>query len=508
MSGAASIGLDLGAGKCCVACVRAGAVKVLPNAYEKKTTPSFVAFTGTCSLVGIDATNQARSNATNTVYGVKTILGRSYWDPVVQKYASYSPVKVVDDGGKPAMEVEYRGDMLRVTPEVVAAMQLLKMRQEAEVQVGDIGGAVVAVPATYSNRQREALVAACKIAGLPLLDLICETTATALAYWHNRGSSVAQQTILVFDMGATKLDVSVIKICNKEIKALAVSGDDSYGGDNLDQELMTLVNEDFINENSKSLLDKPSSKLRLKLACEILKKNLTLLQSFEHNEDNILGELPLKIDVQRKQFQLLFAQNLSTKFTKILNSVLYDAGLTKDQIDEVVVVGGSSRVPFISDFLKIYFGEKNLNMTVNADESVARGAAIRADQLNGNDPTHVAISEMVQDPVREISLLATEFQKYLVATPDMKFTVILRELNNNKVIQEKITSYTLGRHLVFEANTSVFPKNEENDIVEKKSENNFHLDSEFKEMMNQLEQFEFDRITVEKDAKERVSGNR
>ncbi|KAA0201654.1 hypothetical protein HAZT_HAZT004044 [Hyalella azteca] len=501
MSGAASIGLDLGAGKCCVASVRAGAVTVLPNAHGDKTTPSFVAFTDSRSLVGSDARDQAALNATNTVYGVKTILGRSFRDPVVQNYVSYNPVKVVDDGGKPVMEVEYRGGSLHVAPELVAAMQLLKMRQEAKIQVGDIGGVVVAVPASYSNTQREALVAACQIAGLPLLDLISETTATALAYWHNRGPSVAQQTILVFDMGATKLDVSVIQVGEKEIRVLAVCGDDSFGGENFDQELMTFVDYDFEDKHSKSLLDKPRSKLRLKLACENLKKKLTLLQSFWLNEDNIQGELPLNIFVQRKQFQRLFVKILSMKLDTILGSVLQDAGLTKDQIDEVVVVGGSSRVPFISDFLQTYFGRNTLNKTVNADESVACGAAIRADQLNDNDTTQViAISEMVQDPVRETSLQAAGFKKYLVATPGMKCDVIRRELNNNNAIAVK-SSYTLGSHGVFDAVTSVFYQNVENEIVEGKLENKFRKDLEITEMKKQLNQFEFDRITVENDSK-------
>ncbi|KAA0203772.1 hypothetical protein HAZT_HAZT004025 [Hyalella azteca] len=435
MSGAASIGLDLGAGKCCVASVRAGAVTVLPNAHGDKTTPSFVAFTDSRSLVGSDARDQAALNATNTVYGVKTILGRSFRDPVVQNYASYSPVKVVDDGGKPVMEVEYRSGRVHVAPELVAAMQLLKMRQEAEVQVGDIGGAVVAVPASYSNTQREALVAACQIAGLPLLDLISETTATALAYWHNRGPSVAQQTILVFDMGATKLDVSVIKICEKEITILAVCGSDLFCGNYLDQKLMEDLNDKFYDIHKIRLLDHPKATMRLKLACEELKMKLTLLKSNRIQIDNFIGDLDLDFVVTRRQFEKHIADH--SIINTILNSVLQDAGLSTKDVDEVVVTGGSTRVPSVQLSLKKYFNGRRLNKTVNADESVACGAAVLAHMLSGNKHMF-QLSDIIQYPSL-MPLKKNGFHRYTKPCSKMKITK--RRKIGNRVIEEIERSY-------------------------------------------------------------------
>ncbi|KAA0201653.1 hypothetical protein HAZT_HAZT004045, partial [Hyalella azteca] len=463
MSGAASIGLDLGAGKCCVASVRAGAVTVLPNAHGDKTTPSFVAFTDSRSLVGSDARDQAALNATNTVYGVKTILGRSFRDPVVQNYASYSPVKVVDDGGKPVMDVEYRGGSLRVAPELVAAMQLLKMRQEAEVQIGDIEGVVVAVPASYCNRQREALVAACQIAGLPLLDLISETTATALAYWHNRAPSVAQQTILVFDMGANKVDVSVVKVGQDEISVLAVCGFAASSGSHVDQALMKYVDDKFYDTHGVRLLDNPRATMRLKMACEELKKKLTLLDAHKIQQDSILRDLCLDLKVSRRELDTLCCQTFTQEMNAVLKTVMRNAKLNKDQIDEVVVVGGSSRVPFVEAALKKYFDGKSLNRTVNADECAAIGAAIMANNLIKEDrSSSVVINELIQDPTSCNVEIQIKLHKYLPLKPNL--TIICETSGTcGDLIEERIRwSYALDSFGIFKIEKQfIKPFNEE-----------------------------------------------
>ncbi|KAF2345568.1 Heat shock protein 70 family [Trinorchestia longiramus] len=201
-----TIGIDLGASKCCVASFHNGKLTVLSNARGEKTTPSFVAFNESRSLVGGCAKDQASTNPSNTVYGVKSILGRPFNDPVVRNFAQFSTVQMTNNRGQPAMKVEYRGRTHSLSPLLIAALQLLNMKQEAEVHVGPVEGAVVSVPAYFGNSQREAIVAACQIAGLELLELVSEPTATALTYRENRSHKDAE-TIMVFDMGAAKLDL-------------------------------------------------------------------------------------------------------------------------------------------------------------------------------------------------------------------------------------------------------------------------------------------------------------
>ncbi|KAF2348627.1 Heat shock protein 70 family [Trinorchestia longiramus] len=394
-----TIGIDLGASKCCVASFHNGKLTVLSNARGEKTTPSFVAFNESRSLVGGCAKDQASTNPSNTVYGIKSILGRPFNDPVVRNYTQFSTCRMIKDKNGPLIEVNHRNSTLRISPELLAAMQILNMKQEAEVHAGPVEGAVVSVPAYFGNSQREAIVAACQIAGLELLELVSEPTATALTYRENRSHKDAE-TIMVFDMGAAKLDVAVIRVSEEEIKVLAVCGDDAFGGDNLDQYLMKFLDDQFFATNGKRLLDNPRSKMRLKMACEEVKKKLSLLTSSKVHQDSILGDLDLDIPITRSQFEDLFASKFSKKLTSILNSVLSSAKQTKDQIDEIVVVGGCARVPLVQSILKQFFNREKLNKTVNADECVANGAALLANDLKrGIKAREIGIIEMIQDPL-------------------------------------------------------------------------------------------------------------
>ncbi|KAA0198441.1 hypothetical protein HAZT_HAZT005729 [Hyalella azteca] len=441
-----TIGIDFGTAKCCVATVRNNKAEVLPNARGDRTTPSWVAFNDVQYLVGGEAKDQALHNPRNSIYGVKNILGRACEDERAVSYRKmYAPI-MTKDGNRPMITIHRKGDVLKLRPELVAAMLLLRMKQEAEAALGEIGGAVVSVPVYATNAQREAIVTACKIADLELLDLISEPTATALVYRENLKGSIDETTatslaskdnlkgpinepnastlpntknknrlephnVLVFDMGAGKLDASLISVSEEEVRVLAASGDEALGGDHLDWKLLDKIEKIANLKFKDNEPNAPRDLLRRKFSCEKIKLNLTLLKDTQVTSDDLgIDHMEFKHKLTRNQFEETFSGFLDEKLKAILSHLIKKANIFKAEVKNVIVVGGSSRIPRVQQIIMDFFGTANLNMTVNADEAIAEGAALWAHELasqsvhpqdiseSSGHPTCFNLRDLVPDP--------------------------------------------------------------------------------------------------------------
>ena len=384
------IGIDLGTTYSCVAVWRNGEVEVLQNAEGERTTPSWVSFDSEGNrLVGDPAMRQAAMNPKNTLFNIKRIIGRQFEEcgEEIKRF----PFTVLDGpGGKPLIQVEATpGEIRQFAPEQISAMVLEKMKTTAEAALNcPITKAVVTVPAYFNDAQRRLTKDAGTIAGLDVLRIINEPTAAALAYGLDKkgvhGASAAPakaQTILVFDLGGGTFDVSLLKIDGGVFEVLSTSGDTHLGGEDFDSVLTDWVigeerrkrGEDLFEGNDKAVR-------RLRTACERAKRQLS--SSLSASIELSIGEHELSVELTRARFDKL----LETTFQRCMESVkrcLTDAKLAKEAVDEIVLVGGSTRVPRVQAILSEFFGGKALNKSVHPDEAVAYGAAVQGAILAG-----------------------------------------------------------------------------------------------------------------------------
>jgi heat shock protein 1/8 len=383
------IGIDLGTTYSCVAVWRNGEAEVLMNSEGERTTPSWVSFDAEGNrLVGDPAMRSAAGNPKNTLFNIKRIIGRQFseCDEEIKRF----PFTVLEGaGGKPVIKVEVAaGEEREFLPEQISAMVLEKMKTTAEAALGcAITKAVVTVPAYFNDAQRRLTKDAGTIAGLDVLRIINEPTAAALAYGldkkNTKGDAAkpSSQTILVFDLGGGTFDVSLLKIEDGVFEVLATSGDTHLGGEDFDSILSDWViaeerrkrGEDIFGDNAKSLR-------RLRTACERAKRQLS--SSLSATIELSVGETELAIELTRARFDKL----LETTFQRCMESVkrcLTDAKLPKEAVDEIVLVGGSTRVPRVQQILSEFFGGKALNKSVHPDEAVAYGAAVQGAILAG-----------------------------------------------------------------------------------------------------------------------------
>ncbi|KAA0191445.1 hypothetical protein HAZT_HAZT004041, partial [Hyalella azteca] len=402
MSGAASIGLDLGAGKCCVASVRAGAVKVLPNAYGDKTTPSFVAFTDSRSLVGRNARDQATFNAANTVYGVKTVLGRRfdknqkresfysnyvgtkserrpYSDEEEVTVLPYLPVFSSTVDGLLVFEVEYRNEKVRLRPEEITALLIAKMKSDAENHLrSEVTNAVITVPVNFGNAPRQATLDAALIAGLESVTLINSTTAAAIAYWDHRPRE--KDCVAVVDFGANSLNLSIVSMDNGALQVQEAFGSSTVGGNFIDMCMMQTVIKKFEDQHHQSFEESPKALMRIRTATEKLKDNLTLLSSSVIQVDSMSNDIDFTSTFTRREMEVA-CQNQLLNLANALHQLTQSESWTK--VRTVVLVGGSTRIPAVEKLIAKTLG-KSLDTSLNKDEAIACGAAIRADEFSGS----------------------------------------------------------------------------------------------------------------------------
>jgi len=390
------IGIDLGTTYSCVGFWQNGRVEICANDMGNRITPSYVAFLPDGSrLIGDAAKNQASQNPQNTVYDAKRLIGRKYSDRSVQEDAKHFPFKVAPaDDGTPRVEVQMGASqgLKRLTPEEISAMVLTKMKETAEAFLGEpVEHAVVTVPAYFNDAQRQATKDAGTIAGLKIERVINEPTAAAIAYGLEKTSAKdgKEEHVLVFDLGGGTFDVTLLTIDGGVFEVRATSGDTHLGGEDFDQRLMDYCIGQFKRQHPKEGLALSSDKRalqRLRKQCEACKRALSSAQSARVDVEAIRNGLDLSVMVTRAKFEELNA-DLFKRTLAPVDQVLSDAQIDKSKVDQVVLVGGSTRIPKIQAMLSTYFDGKPLNVRINPDEAVAYGAAVQAGILSGAQDT-------------------------------------------------------------------------------------------------------------------------
>ncbi|HCZ00336.1 MAG: molecular chaperone DnaK [Rhodobacterales bacterium RIFCSPHIGHO2_02_FULL_62_130] len=377
------IGIDLGTTNSCVAIMDGSQPRIIENAEGARTTPSIVAFTETERLVGQAAKRQAVTNASNTIFAVKRLIGRRHDDPVIIKDQKNMPYKIVNGGSGDAW-VEVRGE--KYSPSQVSAFILQKMKETAESYLGEtVTQAVITVPAYFNDAQRQATKDAGRIAGLEVLRIINEPTAAALAYGLDRKES---KTIAVYDLGGGTFDITILEIDDGLFEVKSTNGDTFLGGEDFDMRIVNYLADEFKKEHGVDLsLDKMALQ-RLKEAAEKAKIELSSSSQTEINQpfismDKNTGQpLHLVVKLTRAKLESL-VDDLIKKSIKPCAAALKDAGLSVGDIDEVVLVGGMTRMPRVIEEVTKFFG-KEPHKGVNPDEVVAAGAAIQAGVLQGD----------------------------------------------------------------------------------------------------------------------------
>ncbi|KAI9451252.1 heat shock protein 70 [Lactarius psammicola] len=380
------IGIDLGTTYSCVAVQRGGRVEIIANDQGHRITPSWVAFTDEERLIGDSAKNAFHSNPTNTVFDAKRLIGRKIGEPDLQRDIKHWPFKVVDKTGKPAVQVQYRGEARDFTPEEISAMILGKMKETAEAYLGKkVTHAVVTVPAYFNDAQRQATKDAGIIAGLQVLRIINEPTAAAIAYGLDKKSK-SESRIIVYDLGGGTFDVSLLSIDDGVFEVLATAGDTHLGGEDFDNRVI----EYFVKQYKKKTGTDVSTNLRalgkLKREVEKAKRTLSSQQSTRLEIESFEDGNDFSETLTRAKFEELNL-DLFRKTMKPVEQVLKDAGVKKEEIDEVVLVGGSTRIPKVQQLLKEFFGGKEPSKGINPDEAVAYGAAVQGGILSGEEGT-------------------------------------------------------------------------------------------------------------------------
>ena len=330
------------------------------------------------------AKNQAAQNPKNTIYDSKRLIGRLYNDKIAQSDIKQFPFKTIDKGNnKPAFEVEYKGENKQFLPEEIGSMILVKMKETAEAYLGhEVTKAVITVPAYFNDAQRAATKDAGTIAGLEVLRIINEPTAAAIAYGLDKQSSV-EKNVLIFDLGGGTFDVSILSIEDGVFEVKATAGDTHLGGEDFDDRLVNHFVQEFKRKNKKDISENPRSMRRLRTACERAKRTLSTSSQTTVEIDSLFEGIDFFSSLTRARFEEL-CMDLFRKTMEPVEKVLKDSKISKNNIYEVVLVGGSTRIPKVQQLLSEFFNGKELSKSINPDEAVAYGAAVQAAILTGN----------------------------------------------------------------------------------------------------------------------------
>jgi heat shock protein 1/8 len=373
------IGIDLGTTYSCVAIMKNNAVEIIANDQGNRTTPSYVAFTDTERLIGEAAKNQAAMNPQNTVFDAKRLIGREFGDPTVQADMKLWPFKVMKQTGdnKPMIEVTFQGQPKRFSAEEIAAMLLTKMKTTAEAYLGEsVHNAVITVPAYFNDQQRQATKDAGVIAGLNVLRIINEPTAAAIAY--GLGKKSEQETnVLIFDLGGGTFDVSLLCLDGGVFEVRATAGDTHLGGEDFDQSMMDHFCKEFQRKHNKNICTSDRALRRLRTACERAKRTLSSSTKANIEIDSLFEGVDFNSSITRARFEDLCGEYFKSTMIPV-EKVLKDAGMAKSEIHEVVLVGGSTRIPKIKQLIREFFNGKEPCVSINPDEAVAYGAAVQA----------------------------------------------------------------------------------------------------------------------------------
>jgi len=401
-SGGKAVGIDLGTTYSCVAYYSNDKIEIIANDQGNRTTPSFVGFTDTERLIGDAAKNQVAMNPHNTVFDAKRLIGRKFNDSEVQADMKHFPFKVVDKNGKPAIQVEFKGETKTFTPEEISAMVLTKMRETAESFLGgQVNNAVVTVPAYFNDSQRQATKDAGLIAGLNVLRIINEPTAAAIAYGLDKKAD-GERNVLIFDLGGGTFDVSLLTIEEGIFEVKSTAGDTHLGGEDFDNRLVNHFVNEFKRKHKKDLSTNARALRRLRTACERAKRTLSSSAQTSIEIDSLYEGIDFYTSITRARFEEL-CQDLFRSTIQPVDRVLTDAKIDKSQVHEIVLVGGSTRIPRIQKLISDYFNGKEPNKSINPDEAVAYGAAVQAAILSG-DTSSKSTNEILLLDVAPLSL--------------------------------------------------------------------------------------------------------
>eukprot|EP01038_Epipyxis_sp_PR26KG_P009233 gene9233-12447_t len=379
------IGIDLGTTYSCVAVWKNGRVEICPNEQGNRITPSYVAWSGDGQrMVGDAAKNQAASNPQNTIFDVKRLIGRKYSDSSVQRDSKLLPYKIaMEKGDKPMVEVEIGSERKVFAPEEISAMILRKMKETAESFLGEsVQHAVVTVPAYFNDAQRQATKDAGVIAGLKVERVLNEPTAAAIAYGLDNGKS-KEENILVFDLGGGTFDVTLLTIDNGVFEVKSTAGDTHLGGEDFDQRMMDYCISQFKKKHNQDPSNDIKAIARIRRACESAKRTLSTQKSAQIEIESLYQGIDFSLTFTRAKFEELNL-DLFKKTIAPVKQVLQDANMDKKSVHQVVLVGGSTRIPKVQEMLSEFFDGKELNKEINPDEAVAYGAAVQGAILSGS----------------------------------------------------------------------------------------------------------------------------
>ncbi|XXG81201.1 hypothetical protein AAC387_Pa09g1896 [Persea americana] len=397
-----AIGIDLGTTYSCVAVWRNNQIEIMANDQGNRTTPSWVAFTETQRYIGEGAQKQAFKNYKNTVFDVKRLIGRRFRDDPVQRMLNNWPFEVISgEGDKPMIVVQFKGERKEFCPEQISSFVLRKMVDTAEALLGHtIKDVVVTIPAYFNDQQRQATIDAGRLARLTVLAIINEPTAAAMAYNFHKKSN-RQSVVLIFDLGGGTFDVTIAKVIKGDIKVVATHGDTNLGGMDFDNNMMDYVIEEFKrkhdNEMQMDIRKNPRALGKLRAECEKAKRALSVNLQTDIDIDSLHEGIDFSITITRAKFEYL-NKDLFKKCIHTVDECLKEKHMDKSEVDDIVLVGGSTKIPMIQSMLQYFFNGKVLSKVINPDEAVAYGAALKAAYLSNNK-----VQDMVLQDVTPLS---------------------------------------------------------------------------------------------------------
>jgi heat shock 70kDa protein 1/2/6/8 len=396
-----AIGIDLGTTYSCVGVYKNGSVDIIANEQGSRTTPSYVSFGEKERLIGNSAKNTASQNPENTVYDAKRLIGREWNDPVLQKDLKHLSYQTINQKGKIKIKVNYQNEEKILAPEEISGMVLTKMKMIAESYLGEeVVDAVVTVPAYFNDAQRKATQDAGRIAGLNVLRIINEPTAAAIAYGLEKKGD-GESNVLIFDLGGGTFDVSLLTIDDGIFEVKATAGDTHLGGEDFDNRIVEYLANEFKKKSKIDISNNKRAIMRLKSAAERAKRTLSTSTNSHIEIDSLAEGIDFTTTLTRARFESL-CMDYFTKCMAPVERVLKDAKMSKNQVNEIVLVGGSTRIPKIQELISNFFNGKSLCKSINPDEAIAYGAAVQAAILSGN--TDSTIDDILLLDVAPLSL--------------------------------------------------------------------------------------------------------
>ncbi len=397
-----AIGIDLGTTYSCVGWWKDNRCEIIANDQGNRTTPSYVAFTKEERIIGDGAKNQSSMNPENTVFDAKRLIGRDFNDSTLQADLKHFPFQVKDEKNKPVIEVEFKNEKKQFHPEEISSMVLIKMKETAEAYIGEeVNDAVITVPAYFNDSQRQATKDAGTIAGLNVLRIINEPTAAAIAYGLDNKSE--EKNVLIFDLGGGTFDVSLLNIDDGIFEVKATAGDTHLGGEDFDNILLKHLTDEFKRKHKHDITENKRSSRRLRTACEKAKRTLSNSSSASIEVDSLYEGIDFFTTISRAKFESL-CMSLFQKCIDPVIKVLKDSGVGKNNVDDIVLVGGSTRIPKIQELLSNFFNGKELSKNINPDEAVAYGASVQAAILSKSTSGKERVDDVLLLDVAPLSL--------------------------------------------------------------------------------------------------------